>query len=112
ILTTPHAHEECGLYAIQVCPFLAVPTYSKLIEDKTLKPEAVHDTARFHNDQIAPKRPLVFVLARTSGITLTDADDGSGKKYILPRRPWKEVEFWLTGKQITLEDAAAILQDS
>ena len=101
MFTTPHAHEECARYSVQVCPFLAAPIYSRLIEAKTLNPRRVHDTAQFHNDQITPPRPLFFVLARTSGITLIDPDDGSGKKYIIPRRPWKEVEFWQNGERIT-----------
>ncbi len=111
MFTTPHAHEDCARYAIQVCPFLAAPNYSRLIEDRTLKPDSVHDTAQFHHDGITPPRPLVFVLARTTGIELIDADDGSGKKYVLPRRPWEQVEFWLNGKRITQEEARILLQD-
>lgn len=112
MFTTPHAHEECARYAIQVCPYLAAPNYSKLIEAKTLKPEAVHDTDRFHHDQITPPRPLFLVLSRTSGITLIDPQDGSGKKYILPRRPWKELEFWQTGRRITQLEAEEIAKNS
>lgn len=112
MFTVPHAHVECARYAVQVCPFLAAPNYSKLIEAKTLKPEAVHDMARVHNDRITPPRPLFLVLARTSGIKLIDPRDGSGKKYILPRRPWKEVEFWQNGKKITQGEAKKIAQTS
>ena len=112
IFTTPHAHQDCARYAIQVCPFLAAPTYSRLIEARTLKPDAMHDTVQVHNDQIAPPRPLFFVLARTSGITLIDADDGSGKKYILPRRPWKDIEFWRNGQRITQDEAEHIAEAS
>ena len=112
LFTIPPAHEECARYSIQVCPFLSAPNYSKLIEDKTLKPEAVHDRARVHNDQITPPRPIFFILGRTSGITLIDSQDGSGKKYILPRRPWKELEFWLNGKKITQQEAEKIAEAS
>jgi hypothetical protein len=112
MFTTPHAHEECARYAVQVCPFIAAPIYSKFIEAKTLKAEAVHGMARVHNDQIAPPRPLFFVLARTSGIKLIDSDNGSGKKYILPRRPWKEIEFWENGEKIAQWEAEKIAQAS
>jgi hypothetical protein len=112
MFTTPHAHEECARYAVQVCPYLAAPNYTKLIEAKTLNPEAVHDMARVHHDQITPPRPLFLVLARTSGIKLIDPHDGSGKKYILPRRPWKEVEFWQNGKRITQREAEKIAETS
>ena len=110
MFTSPPAHADCARYAVQVCPFIAAPNYTKLIEDKTLKPEAVHETAQVHNDHIAPPQPLFFALARTSGITLIDADDGSGKKYIIPRRPWDEVEFWKNGKRITQAQAEKIAQ--
>jgi hypothetical protein len=110
MFTSPHAHEDCARYAVQVCPFIAATVYSKLIEDKTLKPGAIHETAQVHNDQITPPRPLFFALARTSSIKLIDANDGSGKKYILPRRPWKDVEFWQNGKRITQAQAAEIAQ--
>ena len=110
--TTPHAHKECARYAIQVCPYLALPTYTRLIEDKTLKPEAIDSATQVHNDGIAPPRPPFLVLARTSGIKLVDSHDGSGKKYILPRRPWKDVEFWRDGKQITQSEAEKIAQAS
>lgn len=112
LYTTPPAHEECARYAIQVCPFLAVPTYSKLIEDKTLKPEAIHDTVAVHNDQIAPPRPPLLVLSRTSAITLINADDGSGKKYVAPRRPWKDVEFWRHARQISHAQARVIAAET
>jgi hypothetical protein len=110
MFTTPHAHEECARYSIQVCPFLAAPVYTKLIEARTLKPEAVHDTAQFHHDQITPPRPAFMVLACTASITLIDADDGSGKKYIIPHRPWKEVEFWKNGERVTQAEAEKIAQ--
>ena len=108
LFTVPPAHLECARYSVQVCPFLAAPVYSKLIEDKTLKAEAVHDADQFHNDGIVPERPAFFVLGRTSGIRLMDAEDGSGKKYILPRRPWKELEFWKNGAPITQGQAEEI----
>jgi hypothetical protein len=112
IFTVPPAHKDCARYSIQVCPFLAVPNYSRLIEGKTLQPEAVHDTAQVHNDQITPPRPPYLVLARTSGIKLIDTHDGSGKQHILPRRPWKEVEFWQNAKRIVQSEAAKLAQAS
>lgn len=112
LFTVPPAHEECARYAVQVCPYIAASNYSNLIEDKTLKPEAVHDALQVHDDQIKPPRPLFFVLARTSGIKLIDPQDGSGKQHILPRRPWKEMEFWQIGKRISRAEAEKIIEAS
>jgi hypothetical protein len=107
----PFTHEECGRYAVQVCPFIAAPSYSKRLEGKTLKQEDVHDTAWVHDNKISPPRPLFFALARTSGFTLVDPQDGSGQKYILPDRPWKEIEFWESGKRISEEEAKRIARN-
>jgi hypothetical protein len=108
----PPAHEECARYAIQVCPFIAATNYARRIEAKTLKSAAVHDEAMVHDNGMAPPRPLFFALTRTSGIKLFDANDGSGQHHIQPRRPWKHVEFWKNGEQITQEEAEAIAEDS
>jgi len=48
------------------------------------------------------------VLARTTGFSLLDPNDGSGQKYILPERPWLQIEFWRNGQQITQAQAEEI----
>jgi predicted XRE-type DNA-binding protein len=72
----------------------------------------VHDDAVVHDNQIAPPRPVVFAFTRTSGFSVVDPEDGSGQQYILPDRPWAEIEFWLNGEQITQAEAEAILEVS
>ena len=104
----PFMHEDCGRYAVQVCPFIAAPSYARRVEGRTLKAEDVHDEAQVHDNQIAPPRPLFFALTRTSGFTLVDPQDGSGQKYILPDRPWQDVEFWQNGEPITQAQAQSI----
>ena len=108
----PHAHEECARYAVQVCAFLAAPNYARRIEAKTLNLEAVHDNAQINKSHEPPPRPIFFALARTSGIKIIEADDGSDLKYIQPRRPWKEIEFWKHGERITQAEAEQIAQNS
>lgn len=108
LFTVPPAHADCARYSVQICPYLAAPKYSRLIEDRTLNADALDDMAAVHNDQIAPPRPSLIVVARTSGIKLIDPQDGSGKMHIAPRRPWKEIEFWRHGKQISQKQAEAI----
>jgi hypothetical protein len=106
----PFMHEDCGRYAVQVCPFIAAPSYARRVEGRTLKAEDVHDTAIVHDNQIAPPRPLFFAFTRTTGFTLVDAPDDSGQKYILPDRPWQEVEFWQNGNPITQQEAQSIAE--
>ena len=68
----------------------------------------MHDSVEVFDNQIAPPRPLFFAFARTAGFSLVDAPDGSGQKYILPDRPWAEIEFWRNGEPITEAEAEAI----
>src|SRR6201996_1972388 len=105
----PFMHEDCGRYAMQVCPFIAAPNYRR-VEGRTLKAEDVHEEAFVHDNQITPPRPLFFAFARTAGFTLVDAPDGSGQKYILPDRPWQAIEFWQNGNRITQAEAEEIAQ--
>jgi hypothetical protein len=105
----PFMHEDCGRYAVQVCPFIAAPSYSR-VEGRTLKAENVHDEAFVHDNQIAPPRPLLFAFTCTAGFTLVDAPDDSGQKYILPDRPWTHVEFWQNGNPITQAEAESVAQ--
>jgi hypothetical protein len=101
----PWMHEACGRYAIEVCPFLAAPSYARRVEGRTLKQQDAHDDLELHDNRIAPPRPQFFVLSRTTGFTLVDSHDGSGHRYILPDRPWSHVEFWKDTAPITPQDA-------
>jgi len=105
----PFMHEDCGRYAMQVCPFIAAPSYSR-VEGRTLKAQNVHQDVQLHDNQIAPPRPLFFAFTRTAGFSLVDPKDGSGQKYILPQRPWSHVEFWQNGKPITQAQAKEIAE--
>lgn len=107
----PFMHEDCGRYAIQVCPFIAARNYRR-VEGRTLKAEDLQEAAQIHDNQIAPPRPLFFALTQTSGFTLIDPQDGSGQKYILPDRPWKKIEFWQNGLRITQQEAETIVAAS
>lgn len=104
----PPVHEECGRYAMRVCPFIAAPNYSTRIDAKTLDPNKQGDTAVLMDSGMDPSRPAMFVFARASGYKLIEVDPELPQKYIQPRRPWKEVEFWLQGQQIKMPQASAI----
>ena len=106
----PFMHEECGRYAVQVCPFLAARSYAKRVEGRTLKEGDLHDTIELHDNQIAPPRPTFFVLARTTDFSLVESHDGSGHRYILPQRPWQELEFWKDSARITQAEARGLAE--
>jgi hypothetical protein len=104
----PPSHEACGTYAMRVCPFIAAPNYSKRIDHRTLTPEKTHEAALVQDSGMDPKRPPFFVFARASGYRVHDVQPGQW--YIQPRRPWKEIQYWLKGEQITQAQAAELLE--
>lgn len=101
----PPVHRECGLYALNVCPFIAAPNYSKRIDVKTLDPSKVDlgATAFVIQNDMPPDRPPYFVFARTSSYQVIEPDPG--QIILRPRRPWKHIEFWCQGREITQAQA-------
>ena len=62
----PPMHDECAHYALQVCPYLAAPTYSKRIEDRTI----TDGSRTMVDDRVEIERPFAFVAVETAGQTL------------------------------------------
>lgn len=98
----PPMHEECARYALQVCPFLAAPSYAKRIDDRTLDEKAIPD-GMFIGVTSAPMRPdqpEVFGLGRCAAFSIIP----EGRDFILlpvalpGREKWLHVEFWKGGK--------------
>jgi hypothetical protein len=85
----PAIHYECGTYALQVCPYLAVPIYSKKIHEEGVK-----------------GKPPFFVFAKISDYKIIPMP--STKTYIAPAKPLLKVEYWLNGAKINRETAEAL----
>jgi hypothetical protein len=95
-------HKTCGIYAMQVCPYLAVPSYAKRIEGRTLERHKSPMVA-FVDQTMLPDRPPLFVMARAKKYDVYQ----SGPAFRLkPQRPWDEILFWRDGEQI--DQAAAM----
>jgi hypothetical protein len=103
-LDTP-MHEECASYAIQICPYLAAPNYSKRIDDATMKKSAT-PTIVFMDETVIVDRPDIFVLGCTDGITIKRH---MLSNYIYPNRPWKFYQFWQFGKRLPESDGVKIV---
>lgn len=91
-------HRECAEYALQVCPFLAAPNYSRRIDGKTLDPKKTDPRLILMDTTMIPERPPLYVLAATTEVT---AKYNGVVRYLFPKRPWKEVHFWRNGVQLT-----------
>jgi hypothetical protein len=104
----PPSHEICGRFAMQVCPFIAAPNYSKRIDDRTLDPAKKHPETYIKQDQTTdPARPPYFVFARAANYRRVEVEPGL--VYLQPKRPWKDVEFWERGQRIDQGRATALL---
>lgn len=99
----PPMHAECARYALAVCPFLAAPSYSKRIEDKTVDPADMPDGAPaiFIDPTMDPARPASFILGMAVGQKVAG---GPFHNYIRPKKPWRVLERWLYGELIEVLD--------
>ena len=88
----PPMHEECAHYALQVCPYLAAPTYSRRIEDKTINPSGGTIMAEHAVDQQIAR--LSVRRGRATGQTLRD-------NLIIPKTPFTKIEYWMHGTQLS-----------
>lgn len=93
----PPMHDECAHYALQVCPYLAAPTYSKRIEDKTIK----DGSQTIVDERVEVERPPVFVAVEATGQTLHD-------RLIIPKQPYAKIEYWLHGTQMSQAEGEAM----
>lgn len=85
-------HEECARYALQVCPYLALPKY--LGAKKRLTP----DYARLELMSSDKTKPQVFGLAKTTHYKVVRFQ---GDLLVLAR-PWTApIEWWKDGAIIT-----------
>lgn len=104
----PPMHRECAHYALQVCPYLAAPKYAREIGFTKAKAAgaALGRHAMFVDPTMIPGRPEaeVFVALMTTG---QKHDRESG--YLIPRRPYLKVEFWLHGEQISVEEGKRLI---
>jgi hypothetical protein len=102
----PPMHEACARYALQVCPYLAAPSYGRRIDDKLLKPEHTPDGVAILSQNMPDARPDTFGLGKTLNYTITPTANGP----ILVPGKWELIEFWRNGKRLHHADEMAIAQ--
>lgn len=91
-------HKECGVYALQVCPYMAFSGYdSKIDISKLMAKFEDHPGLILNNPTIDPDRLPLFVFIRPTNITYNVAVNDIKIKVIPPH----EIEFWNDGERIT-----------
>ena len=103
-IDTP-VHKECGQYALQVCPYLAYSGYTAKTDIEKLQKKIVGNVLLSDNTVDQNRVPL-FVFAKTTGIRVDLIS-----KHIYPNRPFKEMEYWNDGIQLSQEEVLTILNN-
>lgn len=111
----PAVHRLCGIYALRVCPYLALPSWGKMTSvggriAATIPPERWGaGVAGFHNptptNPMLAGRPTLFVFIRVSGYSISPEN-----RYLLPTRPVLAQEFWRNGGRVADKTASEILK--
>lgn len=109
-------HTECMHYALQVCPYLAAPNWGgggvgkaqakKFNTENPENPLLIIGTDR---DEVFPDRPELFVAVQYTGRVDTERND-YGQTVLRPPRPYRKVEFWTEGQQLSQADGEAAVE--
>jgi hypothetical protein len=98
----PGMHPECAEYALKVCPYLAAPSYAGEVGTKTLDPANVEEHRIFVDFTADPNRPKVFVAVWSHGYSIrANLRNGRNAPSLHPVRPYRRVEYWVAGQQIS-----------
>lgn len=97
-------HDECAHYALAVCPYLAAPHYSKRVDDARMRPEDRPAHLITIDTTQLPDRPPVFVAVMAIGQRLSGDN-------VLPTRPYRRVEFWRHGGQLSRREGLAFADE-
>lgn len=93
-------HHECLTYALRTCPYLAMPSYVKRIDDRTLR-----DTnGLVLLDQTVDDQRPVFFVAVMHVHQHHIMNQGGLVEYIFPIKI-RQYEFWRNGEQINTQVA-------
>lgn len=103
-------HHECLIYALQVCPYLALRSYRTMDVDTILpKLEQRLEGNRVLVDLTQePTRPQLFVVVMSYGRSLLRSGVDQCP-YSRPLRPYHAVEYWRHGRQIQTAEAMEVL---
>jgi hypothetical protein len=96
-------HDECAHYALLVCPFIAAPKFAR--EIGPIKAAQIKDGIIMTDDVAQAGRPPVFVAVMAVSQKLI-----AGGQYIKPSRPYRKIEYWLRGQQLSEAEARPLVE--
>lgn len=102
----PPVHRECGVYALQVCPFLAAPGYLKRIDDAKLPEGGLPEgMAMLCTEGMPPAQPERFGFGQALRCRYVRPSPGEVLHVV---DHWHYVEWWRFGESINAPDAALV----
>lgn len=103
-------HHECAHYALAVCPWLALPVYTRRID--VVDPSKLTPDLRVLFDPTHdPDRPALFVAIGSQGTEIgRQFSPYAGSTYIRPTKPYVAVEYWQHGQQLTQAAAHELIR--
>jgi hypothetical protein len=103
----PPLHRDCGQYALQVCPFLAAPSYSKRIDGKKMRAKDRPDhMAIIEIAHMPPAQPTTFGFGQTREFRIVQSQMGQSD-HVLVVESWDYVEWWKNGELVNAPDSVA-----
>jgi hypothetical protein len=108
-------HKECGLFALQVCPYMAYSQYKAFKTEDQVQKAGEKIVGRpeikaLYNPTQMNDRLSFFVLVKAKGYKINKTAI-PGIHTVNPFRPYEQVEYWLDGRRIHKGEAKKILLD-
>lgn len=102
----PPMHAECARFALQTCPYLSAPRYTKEIGKEKVKRAKTDAAMILIDNTMIPGRPEddIFVALMATGQMVFE------NLNMKPKLPYSRVEFWRHGLQIPDADGNAIVK--
>lgn len=115
-------HHECSTYALQVCPHLAAPKYTRRIDDRGRDIENTRFTVAM-DPTVMPDRPEVFI--QGCSISYDVSWPLSPDRHLYPRsgfyfddagqhQParWEDYEVWRQGEMLSEEEGIIAIREA
>lgn len=103
-------HKECGVYSLQVCPYLAYGRYTSKTDLDKLYKQLNDDSIKLVNHSVDQDRVPIFCFIKSPKYDVHQ-QPGSFNIVFKPRRPYEEVEFWYDGERVSDKDAEVIIKN-
>lgn len=95
-------HKECGVFALKNCPYMAYTKYESKIPLGKL--DLKIDSLELFNPTQTSERLKYFVFIKIADYIVVAKGH---QRFVYPKKPYVEVEYWRDGIQLTKEKAEA-----